>query len=311
MSRPNTFEATRVANGDEPNDVLSHIKFRYVIHWYSIWLLLTYCTWLYCTSTTFNGKKFFCLLIFLWGCWMNEKGESFDVGSNQGKQGIWKRNVNLALFFQHHESSPQIVVFQNEDEPDDSIWCPDWLVVVHLHFQSRREKGRKQLGYMKRKMSKVMAKRKNEKRKRFNREERLPKMQTYFMCQTTEKGQNYRIVKHRKLFNQKRKRKNRDFSTCPAPQSSSSTLHSDFSQSFAIHDRSRRLVTSPALRIENNPLSARGQSRDSPFWVLIINVIHEHQNIYANGLLISCRKKKICRERKEKPRRKKKPKINT
>lgn len=207
MSRPNTFEATRVANGDEPNDVLSHIKFRYVIHWYSIWLLLTYCTWLYCTSTTFDGKKFFCPPIFLWGCWMNEKGESFDVGSNQGKQGIWKRNVNLALFFQHHESSPQIVVFQNEDEPDDSIWCPDWLVVVHLHFQSRREKGRKQLGYMKRKMSKVMAKRKNEKRKRFNREERLPKMQTYFMCQTTEKGQNYRIVKHRKLFNPKRKRK--------------------------------------------------------------------------------------------------------
>lgn len=144
---------------------------------------------------------------------------------------------------------------------------------------------------MKRKMSKVIAKRKNE--KRFNREERLPKMQTYFMCQTTEKGQNYRIVKHRKLFNPKRKRKIEIFQLVLLLTSSSSTLHSDFSQSFAIHDRSRRLVTSPALRIENNPLSARGQSWDSPFWVLIINVIHEHQNIYANGLLISCRKKKI------------------
>lgn len=107
-----------------------------------------------------------------------------------------------------------------------------------------------------------------ERRKRFNRQEadggrqicgRILSASSSDIrpCQTTEKGHNYRIIKHRKLF-KKRKEKKRnkrlllllpkkislyyiDTHVPRAPQSSSSTPYSEFSQSFAIHDRSRRL----------------------------------------------------------------------
>jgi hypothetical protein len=88
----------------ETNPMTYTITYRISVHHPLIFNLIThdvlylrlYCK---CTSTTFDAKKFFCLFSFLWGCSMNEKGESFDVGSNQGKQGIWKRNVNLCIVF--------------------------------------------------------------------------------------------------------------------------------------------------------------------------------------------------------------------